>query len=76
MPFKKAKPTDKPLTKAKIIEAIANETELPKKEVQAVMDAQQELAYAQAPVGFSSARRARAATRPPAKRSRFRRRRC
>jgi len=53
MPFKKAKPTDKPLTKAKIIEAIANETELPKKEVQAVMDAQQELAYAQAPVGFT-----------------------
>lgn len=53
MAFKKPKSTDKPLTKAKTIEALANETGLNKKDVAAVLDAQAELAYTQAPVGFT-----------------------
>ncbi len=53
MPFKKPKATDKPLTKAKTIEALAEETGLNKKDVAAVLDAQAELAYVQAPVGFT-----------------------
>ncbi|MFP4500173.1 MAG: HU family DNA-binding protein [Candidatus Hydrogenedentota bacterium] len=53
MAFKKPKATDKPLTKAKTIEALADETGLNKKDVAAVLDAQAELAYTQAPVGFT-----------------------
>ena len=53
MAVKKAKATDKALTKAKILEALAEETGLSKKDVGAVLAAQQELAYAQALVGFT-----------------------
>ena len=53
MPFKKAKPTDKPMTKSKIVEAIAEETSLTKKDVATVLNAVAELAYAQALVGFT-----------------------
>lgn len=53
MAFKKAKPTDKPLTKAKVIEALAEETELSKKDVTNVLTALTDLAYAQAAVGFT-----------------------
>lgn len=53
MAFKKAKSTDKALTKAKTIEAIAEETGLAKKDVASVLAAQQELAYAQAAVGYT-----------------------
>ncbi|MBI1319249.1 MAG: HU family DNA-binding protein [Candidatus Hydrogenedens sp.] len=53
MAIKKAKATDKPLTKAKIVEALAEETGLSKKDVGAVLAAQQELAYAQALVGIT-----------------------
>ena len=53
MAFKKPKPGDKALTKAKIIEALAAETELAKKDVANVLAALTELSYAQAPVGFT-----------------------
>ncbi len=53
MPFKKAKSTDKPLTKAKILEAVAEEAGLAKKDVLSVITALTELSYAQAPVGFT-----------------------
>jgi len=53
MAFKKAKPTDKPLTKAKILESLSEETGLTKKDVGSVLEALQELAYAQAAVGFT-----------------------
>jgi DNA-binding protein HU-beta len=53
MALKKPKATDKPLTKAKIIEEIATETGLSKKDVGAVLAAQQEMAYLHAPVGFT-----------------------
>ncbi len=53
MPFKKAKATDKALTKAGVIDALATETGLTKKEVGAVLAALPELAYAQVLVGFT-----------------------
>ena len=53
MAIKKAKAGDKPLPKGKIVEAIALETELTKKDVLAVLNAQHELAYAQAVAGFT-----------------------
>jgi len=53
MVIKKAKTGDKPLPKGKIVEAIAVETGLTKKDVLAVLNAQAELAYAQALVGFT-----------------------
>ena len=53
MPFKKAKPTDKPMTKSKIVEALSEETSVSKKDVGAVLNAMAELAYAQASVGFT-----------------------
>ena len=53
MALKKAKPGDKALTKGKIIEALAGEAGLSKKDVGAVLAALTELAYAQAVVGFT-----------------------
>ena len=53
MPFKKAKTTDKALTKAKILEELATETGLTKKDVAAVLAALTDLSYAQAAVGFT-----------------------
>lgn len=53
MAVKKAKTGDKALTKSKIVEAIATETELTKKDVAAVLATLSELAYAQATVGFT-----------------------
>ena len=53
MPFKKAKTTDRPLTKAKVMEELANETGLTKKDVGNVLAALTDLAYAQAVVGFT-----------------------
>jgi DNA-binding protein HU-beta len=53
MAFKKAKGTDKPMTKAKTIEALATETGLTKKDVSEVLGAMADLAYAQAPAGFT-----------------------
>jgi len=53
MALKKAKPTDKPLAKGKILEALAAETGLKKKDVGAVLEALTELAYGQAVVGFT-----------------------
>ena len=53
MPFKKPKATDKPLTKAKTVECLAEETGLAKKDVTAVLAALTELACTQAPVGFT-----------------------
>ena len=53
MAIKKAKATDKPLTKAKIIEVISEETQLSKKDVTAVLASLTELSYAQAVVGFT-----------------------
>ena len=53
MAFKKAKPIDKPLTKGKIIEALADETTLTKKQVINVLAVLAELAYAQASAGFT-----------------------
>jgi DNA-binding protein HU-beta len=51
--FKKAKPTDKPLTKTRIIQEIADATELTKKDVANVLEAQAALAYTQAVAGFT-----------------------
>lgn len=53
MAFKKAKATDKPMTKAKIIEALAAETNLTKKDVGNVLTAVAELAYSQAAAGVT-----------------------
>lgn len=53
MAVKKAKPGDKPLTKGKIIEVLAGETGLSKKDIGAVLAALTDLAYAQAVVGFT-----------------------
>jgi len=53
MAIKKAKPTDKPLTKGKILEALSGESGLTKKDVGKVLAALTELAYAQAVVGFT-----------------------
>ena len=53
MTIKKAKPTDKALTKSKVIEALAEETQLSKKDIGAVLAALTELSYAQAAVGFT-----------------------
>lgn len=53
MAFKKAAPAAKALTKAKIIEALAEETGLSKKDIVAVLTAQAELAYAQAGPGLT-----------------------
>lgn len=53
MAIKKAKQGDKPLTKAKILEVLAAETGLMKKDVGKVLGALTELAYAQAAVGFT-----------------------
>lgn len=53
MAAKKAKAGDKPLTKGKIIEALAGESGLSKKDVGAVLAALTDLAYAQAVVGFT-----------------------
>lgn len=53
MPFKKAKPSDKSLTKSKTIEAISEETSVSKKDVGNVLNALADLAYAQASVGFT-----------------------
>jgi DNA-binding protein HU-beta len=49
MAFKKAKAADKSLTKAKIIETLAEETELSKKDVDTVLAALAQLSYSQAP---------------------------
>jgi len=53
MAFKKAKAGDKALTKVGVIDALATETGLAKKEVAAVLAALPDLAYAQAAVGFT-----------------------
>ena len=53
MPIKKAKPTDKPMTKSKIIETLSEETGVAKKDVASVLNTMAELAYAQALVGFT-----------------------
>lgn len=53
MAIKKAKPGEKALTKAKIIETLAGEAGLSKKDVGAVLNALTELAYAQAINGFT-----------------------
>ena len=53
MAFKRAKATDKPLTKAKVLEALAGETGLTKKDVGKVLAALTDLAYAQSAVGFT-----------------------
>ena len=53
MAVKKAKPGDKALTKAKIIEVLAEETQLSKKDIGNVLAALTELSYAQAVVGFT-----------------------
>jgi DNA-binding protein HU-beta len=52
MAVKKAK-NDKALTKSQIIQTLAEETGLSKKDVQNVLNAQAELAYAQANLGFT-----------------------
>ncbi|HPO17054.1 MAG TPA: HU family DNA-binding protein [Candidatus Hydrogenedentes bacterium] len=53
MAIKKAKPGDKPLTKGKIVEVLAAEAGLTKKDVGKVLAALVELAYAQAVNGFT-----------------------
>ena len=53
MAMKKAKATDKPMTKAKILEVMADETGLSKKDVGNVLATLAELAYNQAPAGFT-----------------------
>lgn len=53
MAIKKAKSTDKPLTKAQTITLLAEETGLSKKDVDSVLSTLTELSYAQAPVGFT-----------------------
>ncbi|MBI2421456.1 MAG: HU family DNA-binding protein [Candidatus Hydrogenedentes bacterium] len=53
MAFKKVKGTEKALTKAKTLEMLAAETGLSKKDVGNVLNALTDLAYCQAPVGFT-----------------------
>jgi DNA-binding protein HU-beta len=53
MAMKKAKATDKPLTKAATVTVLAEETGLTKKDVANFLDVLAELAYAQAPAGFT-----------------------
>lgn len=53
MSFKKAKEGDKPMTKSQIIQALAEATQLKKKDVASVLDNLVLLAYAQAPAGFT-----------------------
>ncbi len=53
MAIKKAKNTDKPMTKTAIIATMAEETGLVKKDVVKVLDTITALAYAQAPAGFT-----------------------
>lgn len=53
MAFKKAKATDKPLTKSGIIDALATETGLSKKDVGNLLGKLAELAYAQALPGIT-----------------------
>lgn len=53
MSFKKAKSTDKALTKSKTIEMLAEATGLTKKDVGNVLGSLCELAYAQAAAGFT-----------------------
>ncbi len=53
MPFKKAKSTDKPLTKTQTLVMLSEETGLPKKDVGNVLNALAELSYSQANVGFT-----------------------
>lgn len=53
MAIKKAKATDKPLTKTATVALLAEETGLTKKDVLAVMDNLVALACAQAPAGFT-----------------------
>lgn len=53
MAIKKAKATDKALTKTALIAALAAETGLAKKEVVKTLETLVELAYAQAIVGFT-----------------------
>jgi len=53
MAFKKAKAGEKALTKAGVIDALATETGVSKKEVGAVLAALTDLSYAQAVVGFT-----------------------
>jgi DNA-binding protein HU-beta len=53
MAVKKAKPGEKALTKSKIVETLAAESGLKKKEVGTVLETLAELAYAQAVVGFT-----------------------
>ena len=53
MAISKAKATDKPMTKAKIIEELAAQSGLNKKEVLALLTSLADLAYAQAPAGFT-----------------------
>jgi DNA-binding protein HU-beta len=53
MAIKKAKPTDKALTKGKILEVLAEEAAMSKKDIAKVLAALTELAYAQAIVGFT-----------------------
>ena len=53
MAIKKAKKGDKALTKTKIIEVLAEESCLAKKDVKGLLEKLTELAYAQAAVGFT-----------------------
>ncbi len=53
MAFKKAKETDKPLTKTATVSELAEATGLAKKDVAALLEKLSELAYAQAPAGFT-----------------------
>ncbi len=52
MAFKKATKDDKPMTKAQIIDALAEATGLTKKNINEVLQKLVELAYAQAPASF------------------------
>jgi DNA-binding protein HU-beta len=53
MAIKKAKATDKALTKAATLTVLAEETGLTKKDVANLLDVLANLAYAQAPAGFT-----------------------
>ncbi len=53
MALKKAKDGDKPLTKTQLIATLAEETGLTKKDVVALLDTLNTLAYTQAPAGIT-----------------------
>ena len=53
MALKKAKDGDKPLTKTQLITTLVEETGLVKKDVVALLDTLNALAYAQAPAGIT-----------------------